>query len=707
MNRLALPALFLFLPSFAFADTFVPSPSLSIGIDTFGLPSSLTILEGEKPKEDLEVKKTSRFLLIEASNAFYNGDMVEALARIEDGLRKGYYTLHFKRLLSRVHFMDGRLDSALAVAREVAEDTDAVVDDGHRHGFLETVDRYLKISLDTQSLAYGVAATVNGDQKSQKRFITPVGVEVDKFGRILQTSFGTDEVIVLSKGLEFEMKLSGISNPFDVTVDPDGAIYVTSFGSDKIHRFKQDGSSLGSFGKKGRGPGEFFGPEGIVISPDRYIYAVDGGNHRVQKFSLDGNFLMTFGGRGIRPGQFLSPRAIAVDRAPGSDDYTLLVMSQEGQLLQRFDRYGNFLGVLPTPGLEAPRDFDWLGDRGLLFCTARGELISQEHGIDTMMRLTDEFGQPLVIADVSGLAVDQEAGLIYAASQTSSELRVLQPGSLAKKTLLNITDVDFAHYPYIGVTVQVTTGRGEPITGLSRRNFAVEEDNHRVVPVSLQPMTQTGPLNLIVHLDPSSSLDRRTILIRSFLSDLTRELPPNFVLSIRKGHREILPPTDNPYFIRKSLDRIGELTPGSLSKDIHESLNALMGSRGRRNLLIVTSRDEDLSADQFAPLFLHLINQGISLFVLHIGDRHLPVLRALSFRTGGDYRRLKETSIAGMAFELAASKTATYFLVYASPYGELQTNIAVDMTLRLFYLSDAVSDRIRYYAPRRKEAAHE
>ena len=98
----------------AHADETLGIPaSLSIGIDTFGLPSSLTILEGEKPKEDLEIKKTARFFMIAATRAFYDGDMQEALSRIEEGVRKGYYVLPFKRLLSRVHYMDGRLDSAV------------------------------------------------------------------------------------------------------------------------------------------------------------------------------------------------------------------------------------------------------------------------------------------------------------------------------------------------------------------------------------------------------------------------------------------------------------------------------------------------------------------------------------------------------------------------------------------------------------------
>lgn len=675
------------------------APPISLGIDTFGLPTSLTILEGEKPREDLELKETARFYMIAAHKAFFEGNYSEAMSRIQEGLQKGFYIHHQKRILSRVYYMEGSVDTSIAVARELASETTALAEDKIRLEFLEAVNRYLKVSLETQPIAFRAEATVHGDEKARHRFITPVGLEVDPFGRILQTSFGTNEVVVFSKGLEYEMKLSGMSNPFDVAVDPDGSIYVSSFGNDKIYRFSREGVAMDPFGKKGSGPGEFFGPEGIVISPDRYIYVVDGGNHRVQKFTLEGRHLMSFGSRGTKPGQFSSPREILIQTSPGSDSYSLLVMAQEGNLLQQFDRYGNFLGKVSTSTLAEPRDVDWFGENRLLFCTAKGELILLDLAADTLTSLQDERDQPLVIDGLSGLSVDDEAGLIYVANQAKSELHVLRPASVGQKTLLTISDLNFAHYPYIGVTLQVTTGGGDPITGLSRRNFAIEEDNHRVVPISVRALTQTGQMNLIVHLDPSSSLDRRTVLIRSFLSDLSKELPPVFFMSVRKGRKVLREPTDNPYLIRKSLDRISEPVAGSLVRDIYESMASLKGVQGRRNLLIVTSREDDLPADQYAPLLSRLINESISVFVLHLTDKQLPVLKTLCTRTGGYYRRLKETSINDMAFELATSKTASYFLVYASPYGELQTNVPVDLTLRLFYLTDAVLDRIRYFAP--------
>jgi len=687
------------VPSASAIDTLIFPPPDRIDKETFSIPTSFSIFE-ERDKEDFGRKETARFLMSRASHAYFSGDLAEALQKSEEGLQKGYYQLQIKRMLSRIYFLSGRMDSAISTARAVAEDTQSLLEDQQRMEYLEAVDRYLKATLDTRPISYRVAYTVYGQEKSRHHFLTPLGLALDRSGRILLASFGTNEVIIFSKGLEFQQKLSGVRNPFDLVGDPDGNIFVTSFGNDRIYRFDESGKRRAVFGGKGGDPGMFFGPEGLVLSPDNYLYVVDGGNHRIQKFGLDGKFLMSFGGRGGMPGQFLSPRSIVVQPDPQTGSYSILVLSQEGQLLQRFDRFGNFLEAIPTADLKDPRDMDRFGDRGLLISDAAGRLLDFEPGSDTLTPLRDERNRPIVIPDIGGTVVDNEGGLIYTSSQTAMELRVLRPSTLAERTLLNITDMDFDHYPYIGVTIHVTSGSGDPVTGLSRRNFAVQEDlQARGPPVSVRPLTQTGPMSLVIHLDPSAFLDRQMVLIRSFLTDLTRQIPAESHLAVRKGRKVMLDFTDNPYFIRKSLSRMGETVHGFLSEDIYESLDDLGKRRGRRNLLIITSRESDLPADQYSALLLSLLNRGISLFILHLSDRELPLFHALCRRSGGTYRTLKKASIPDLAFDLSSAKTASYFIVYASPYGKLRTNVGTDLTIRLYYLTDVVSDRIRYFAP--------
>jgi len=65
-------------------------------------------------------------------------------------------------------------------------------------------------------------------------------------------------------------------------------------------------------------------PEGLAIdqrgrSANKWMYLVDTGNDRVVKLGTGGRFLGSWGRRGIGPGQFQQPAGIAVD--PRGDVY--------------------------------------------------------------------------------------------------------------------------------------------------------------------------------------------------------------------------------------------------------------------------------------------------------------------------------------------------------------------------------------------------
>lgn len=70
-----------------------------------------------------------------------------------------------------------------------------------------------------------------------------------------------------------------------------GDIYVSDgYSNGAIHKFDPSGRHLMSWGKSGRGPGEFNLPHNIVTDDDGWVYVADRENHRVQVFSCDGVF---------------------------------------------------------------------------------------------------------------------------------------------------------------------------------------------------------------------------------------------------------------------------------------------------------------------------------------------------------------------------------------------------------------------------------
>ena len=82
------------------------------------------------------------------------------------------------------------------------------------------------------------------------------------------------------------------NRPTNLAVAPDGDLYVTDgYGNCKVHRFRPDGTLVGSWGEPGTGPGQFYLPHGLHVAADGRVLVADRENDRIQVFSPDGQFL--------------------------------------------------------------------------------------------------------------------------------------------------------------------------------------------------------------------------------------------------------------------------------------------------------------------------------------------------------------------------------------------------------------------------------
>jgi DNA-binding beta-propeller fold protein YncE len=81
------------------------------------------------------------------------------------------------------------------------------------------------------------------------------------------------------------------NTPTNVAVAPSNEIYITDgYGNARVHRFREDGTLIASFGVPGRGPGEFLTPHGIFVDRQGTVYVADRENNRIQLFSPIGEF---------------------------------------------------------------------------------------------------------------------------------------------------------------------------------------------------------------------------------------------------------------------------------------------------------------------------------------------------------------------------------------------------------------------------------
>ena len=100
--------------------------------------------------------------------------------------------------------------------------------------------------------------------------------------------------------------------PNDVLVAPNGDIFVSEGHSSaeganaRILKFDRTGKFIKSFGKLGKGPGEFDQPHALAMDSKGRLFVGDRSNNRIQILDQEGNFLAEWK-------QFSRPSGIAID----------------------------------------------------------------------------------------------------------------------------------------------------------------------------------------------------------------------------------------------------------------------------------------------------------------------------------------------------------------------------------------------------------
>jgi DNA-binding beta-propeller fold protein YncE len=138
---------------------------------------------------------------------------------------------------------------------------------------------------------------------------------------------------------------------YSPAVDPQtGDIWVAVSFSNVIWIFGADGTFKDTFGRGGKGDGEFnfvrptctpCGAGALAFAPDGTLFVADVGNQRIQKFDPRHRFVKAFGSFGAGEGQFADANQIATD---GKFVY---VVDDARQDLQVFDLNGTYVRRIP------------------------------------------------------------------------------------------------------------------------------------------------------------------------------------------------------------------------------------------------------------------------------------------------------------------------------------------------------------------------
>ncbi len=190
--------------------------------------------------------------------------------------------------------------------------------------------RVVKCSPDGKVLAtFGVRNQPGADATHYNR---PTDVAFGAGGEVyISDGYGNARVVLLSREGKYlstwgrKGKGEGEFNlPHSIAVDKQGRVFVADRENQRIQIFTPEGRFLTQWNHVGY-------PYGLFITPDQRLFVTDGRAHTVSLYDLDGKRLAHWGALGKAPGEFDLPHLLCVDESGA-----LYVAEVNGKRLQKF-----------------------------------------------------------------------------------------------------------------------------------------------------------------------------------------------------------------------------------------------------------------------------------------------------------------------------------------------------------------------------------
>jgi sugar lactone lactonase YvrE len=156
------------------------------------------------------------------------------------------------------------------------------------------------------------------------------GTSPASWGTLLNSNFAPSDIAVGPNGVVYTAGPGGVdefngslpirhfdsAGAYGIAVDSSSNVYVSDQTTKQIHKYKADGTLLGSFGVPGSGDGQFATPYGLTTDSSDNVWVADPGNGRIEEFNSDGDFLSQIAMPEYTIGSVhgtMDPRDVAVD----------------------------------------------------------------------------------------------------------------------------------------------------------------------------------------------------------------------------------------------------------------------------------------------------------------------------------------------------------------------------------------------------------
>jgi DNA-binding beta-propeller fold protein YncE len=567
--------------------------------------------------------------------------------------------------------------------------------------YLETIRNRRSLFFITEDqVRYVESGRYPAKQEGQFLYRQPTSVLPQSDGSVWVVAYGSNEILRIDVNGVIKQRirgpLNGFDRPYDIAQSSDGRLFVSEYRGGRVSVLDGRGNWKSYIGSKGRGPGQFIGPQNICIDGEDYLYVVDFGTLRISKFSPDGTFLFSFGAKGYDFPGFRAPTGIA------AIDSIVYVVDQIDKVIYRFDKNGNYLGPAVQDGLVSPEGMRPLRDGKLLVADgSRILMVSPEMGYVQPIGSLGNAGGRILTADV-----DQN-GSIAAANFQAEEVTILnRTEDMASGLFVQIERVIADKFPLVTLEVQVQDRHRRPIVGLDGRNFLITEGGKPVLEQTFSGaayLSSTTAISLVMERSPetASLLTELRTAVKDSVSATDR-----LVSLVSAGDIPVKERIDSA----AALEQSARGNPGAYSPrwrfDLAVRLAAtdLLPVEKKRALVFVGSGKLGQKAfDSYglSELASYMANNGIYFYTVLIGngtaDRELQYL---CDQTGGQVLRLYQNQGIGASLRsIRQSPSGSYTLQYRS---QLPTDFGrafLPVEAEVYLLERSGRDALGYFAP--------
>ncbi len=188
-------------------------------------------------------------------------------------------------------------------------------------------------------------------------FAHPHGLRIDADDNLWTTDDGNNLVLKLSPSGQVLLVLGRINTgaeadwlfnkPADVAFGKNGEIYVADgYGNSRVVKFDRNGNYIKSWGKYGKGDGEFDLPHTVAVDKEGRVYVGDRENQRIQIFDGDGTFIKQWRGIGYPYGLVIT-----------ADQHVWMTDGGYDRVVE-LDQNGKIVGAFGEPGHQ-PGQMAW------------------------------------------------------------------------------------------------------------------------------------------------------------------------------------------------------------------------------------------------------------------------------------------------------------------------------------------------------------